>query len=469
MRQEPSKTSAVATMPALHEPGGSLHLAHIRRAGSAWALAGAGVLACMIGCGGPTSNPVVVNASGSPASLPTPPTPATTNTYIGTQSPGVWSLTLNDTAGTYSYQPVTFPNSPNTPATGSFTNSHGFLSLGQANGTSLGYILEAPGQMALLRPGDATAPLVVGVPQTSCYSIPYRLRFEYIGMQAANQSDQTASPIPVAASGSAIPTGAYGSFVVNTDTSGSAWTFQNLQGNAPYGPAGFSGACSSGTLSLSGEGLFNEYNFSDTLSLTSAAVTTMAMGPTGIFIIDQTDPTLIGGNDGSASVGVAEPSSPLTTSAVAAGQYLGFWSQAPTNGRPPTSIYAQYLPGFTSPVSFGQAASSGTTMTGGLFPNDDVTQTPNSDTTINLGAQSSSINGFYPSASVTTLDPNQDCEPGTFAGGVPGINAEGFSTCTFPAVAVAGNPEGKYVIFLYAFNYTYDYTGSAMELYLYQQ
>jgi len=470
MRQQPSKTSAAATMPVPQDPGISTHLAPATRACTGWALAGAWVLACMIGCGSSTSKPVIVNATGTPASLPTPPTPSATNTYIGTQSPGVWSFTLNDTAGSYSYQPLTFPNSPNTPVTGTFTSSNGFLSLGQANGASLGYILEVPGQMALLRPGDSTAPLVIGVPQTSCYAIPYRLRFEYIGVQAANLVGQSAAPVPIAQSGKdyGYPLGAYGSFVVNTNTSGSAWTFQNLQGDAPFGAAGFSGTCASGTLSLSGEGIFNQYNFSTDIAFTSATVTTMAMGPTGIFIIDQTDTTLQA-NQGAASAGVAEPTSALSNSAIAAGQYLGFWNQAPGDGKPPTSTSSQYVPGFNSPVSFGPTASSSTTLTGGVFPNDDVTQTPNSDTTISLGAESTSINGFYPSATVTTLDPNQDCVPGTFVGGVSATNAAGFATCTFPAYAVVGNPEGKYVIFLYAFNYAYDYTGSAMQLYLYQQ
>jgi hypothetical protein len=402
--------------------------------------------------------------------MPTPPAPAAANIYIGSQGPGVWSLSLDDSKDTFSYQPFTFPNSPNTPVTGNFQARNGFLSLGSANGASLGYVLEVPGRMALLRPGDSTASLVVSVPQTTCYSIPYRLRFEFVGMQAG-----AASPTPPT-NDTSTPYFAYGSFVVNTDTNGSSWQFQNLQGSAPYGPSVFTGACAatSGQAAtvLSGEGLINQFNYGEQNSLFNSLVnysTTFEMGPSGIFILDQSNPTAIasqGQVQGAASAGVAQPSAPLSTSAVAAGTYLGFLTEGAVSGNNP-------LPVLTSPASFGQTASSGSTMIGGAFPNDDVTQTPNSDMQINLGTQDSTINGFYGSAKITTLDPNQNCA--TYLGGgasvpvTPGIDAQGYITCTYPATAVVGTPDGKYAIFLNTYNFTANSLGAPMQIYLYQQ
>jgi hypothetical protein len=439
------------------------------RAGSLLCLGTAVLL--LAGCGGAGSNStsIIVNPSGV-ASMPTPPAPASSNAYIGSQGPGVWSLSLDDSKDTFSYQPVTFPNSPNTPVTGSFQAKNGFLSLGTANGASLGYVLEVPGRMALLRPGDSTASLVVSVPQTTCYTIPYRLRFEFVGMQAG-----AASPAPPT-NNTSTPYFAYGSFVVNTDTSGSSWQFQDLQGSAPYGPSVFTGACAAtsgqATTALSGEGLMNQFNYGDQNSLFNSLVnysTTFEMGPSGIFILDQSNPSAIasqGQAQGAASAGVAQPSAPLSTSAVAAGTYLGFLTEGAVSGNHP-------VPALTSPVSFGQTASSGSTMTGGAFPNDDVTQTPNSDMQINLGTQDSTINGFYASARITTLDPNQNCA--TYLGGgasvpvTPGINAQGYFTCTYPATAVVGTPDGKYAIFVNTYNFTANSLGAPMQIYLYQQ
>ncbi len=415
------------------------------------------------GCGGGTNATAIVGNPSGVASLPAPPPPASSNVYVGSQGPGVWSLSLDDSANTFSYQAITFPASPNVPVAGTFQAANGFLNLGSSNGSAHGYALEVPGRMALLRPGDTTAPLVVGVPQTSCYSIPYRLRFEFVGMQAGVSLDAVKSPL------------GYGAFVVSTTSNGTDWQFQDLQGNAPYGADMFTGLCAASNgqaaTTLSGEGVLNQYNYGGSIfaSLTNIT-TTFAMGPTGIFVIDQSNPSFspaMGQVGGSALAGVAQPATSLTTSAVAAGNYLGFLTEGATAGNTP-------LPGFTSPITFGQTTASGSTMFGGDFPNDDVTQPPNSDIVINLGKQDGTIYGFYPSATVTTLDPEQNCATYLGSGNAtvtvtPGINAQGYITCAYPAVAVVGNPEGKYAIFLNTYNFTANTLGAPMQIYLYQQ
>jgi hypothetical protein len=419
------------------------------------------------GCGS-SSQSVIVNPSETLASMPTPSTPTAANTYIGTDSLNVWSLNLDDTASSYSYTNTT---SSSTPVTGTFTKSNGFLNLGESSGTSLGYALEVQSRMALLRPGDATAGLVLSVPQTTCYPIPYRLLFDYIAMEAAPNG------------GTFLIDGSnsYASVVLNTDSTGAAWQFQNLQGTLVYGPNAFTGTCAvangQATVNIGeGQSLFNVANnggglLSVSLGNGTSSVTTklVAIGPSGVFLTQQ---NITGSSGGAGAAGVAEPTSALTTTSIAAGSYLGFLTQA--TGDLYGSTYRN--PGFTSPVSFGPTTPSGATIIGGVFPDDDVTETPNSDTTITLGKQSSTYNGLYPNATVTMLDPNQNCTTeidGGVTGLTVGVNADGYITCTYPAVAVVGNPEGKYVIFLDTFNYTANSVstqiGAPMQIYLFQQ
>jgi hypothetical protein len=424
----------------------------------------------LAGCGS-GNTPLVVNPSGTLASMPAPSTPTPANTYLGTDSLNVWSFQLNDSTNSYSYANTT---TSSTPVTGTFSNSNGFLNLGVSGTTSLGYALEVQSRMALLRPGDASAGLVLSVPQTTCYSIPYRLLFDYIAIEAAP-------------GGSTFETNSYASVVLNTDPTGADWQFQDLEGYLVYGPNSFSGACTQAngqaTVQIgTGQSVFNESNNSSSLSgglgngTSTASTNLLAIGPSGVFLAQQSITGLPASAAGVA--GVAEPTSALSTTSVAAGNYLGFLTQASEiqNGLPYT------YPGYTSPVSFGPTSTSGATMTGGVFPNDDVTQTPNSDTIINLGEQSSTNNGLYPNATVTMLDPNQNCTTLLDEGGgapsvTVGINADGYITCTYPAVAVVGNPEGKYVIFLDAMNWTANHVittgsqgiGAPMQIYLFQQ
>ena len=110
-------------------------------------------------------------------------------------------------------------------------------------------------------------------------------------------------------------------------------------------------------------------------------------------------------------------------------------------------------------------------MTGGIFPNDDVTQIPNADTIVNLGKQDAILNGLYTGASITVLDPQQNCANYTGSGekATSSINDQGYFTCTFAAVAIAGNPEGKYALFITSYNWAAQLGGAPMQIYLFQQ
>ena len=409
------------------------------------------------GCGGGKTAAVVPGPSAT-IGLPAPVAPGPVNTYSGAQSPGEWQLTLDDSKGAFSYQLVTFPASP---TGGSTQVTAAFLNLGPA-----GLALELPGRAAMLRPGDGTAAPVFAVPQAQCYEMTGKLRFEYIGMFAGSLPAEI---------GSAGPVLGYGSIVASTDTSGASWSFENLQGNIVSGPAAFPGTCSAanGQASIipTGPAILNDswapFAGSQTVTaLPKSGTSAFWIGPSGFFAADQSDPSQTSPS-GASVAGVAEPASPLITAKVAAAQYLGFLYEAPAfaysfNVGPATAE--------TAPVSFGQVASSGTVMTGGIFPSDDVTGTPNADIQIDLGKQDGTINGLYKAVSITVLDPAQNCANFTDYS-IPvttGVNANGYLTCTFPGVAVVGNPEGKYAIFITTYNWAARLSGVPMQIYLFQ-
>jgi hypothetical protein len=408
------------------------------------------------GCSSGTPPLIVPNPSAS-LGLPAPPAAGPVNTYFGVQSPGTWILTLDNTKNTFSYKPVTFPTSPNTPASGTIQSSHGFSVL-TSNGTSAGYALEVMGRFAILRPGGVNTPPVFAAPQTSCYQITGRSRFQY-------------AAVPAGAAGVVTnpPTFGYGSIVASTDSTGKSWQFENMQGNVVSGPASFTAMCGS-------DGSLTAINFTGQQSLLNslwtpspASVPTantgsvISIGPTGLFVADQSDPTMAQPT-GASVAGVIQPTSALSTNDIESKQYLGFVYQGATtiglNGVPPT-------PPITSPVSFG------TTLTGGDFPNDDVTQNPNSDIIITLGKQDTTYDGLYLNVSVTLSDPAQNCANFTgYPSGVApisGINAQGYNTCTFAGIAVAGNPEGRYAIFVNSYNWAARLGGAPMQIYLLQQ
>jgi hypothetical protein len=417
----------------------------------------------LAGCGGGSNTvPVVPNPS-LPTGLPTPAAAGPVNTYSGAQSPGAWTVTLDNTKNIYTYQSITYPASP---ISGSLQVTNGFTKL-----SSSGYALEIQGRAVILRPGDVTAPLVFAVPQTGCYQITGKLRFQYMGMQVA-----PSPPVPYTG-----PILGYGSIVASTDSTGKSWQFENLQGNIVSGPGTFTGTCSStnnqNAISFTGQTLLNNYWSRSGLPIiqetpTSNTQSNIWIGPSGFFVADQSDPTATAPT-GASMAGVAEPSSALSTTDMASKTYLGFiYEPAATINSPSTTLpVSPATSAVTSPVAFGQVASSGTTMTGGIFPNDDVTQAPASDTMINLGKEDATYNGLYTAVSITVPDPDQNCANYTNTGitATSGINAQGYITCTFPGIAIAGNPEGKYALFISTYNWASRLGGVPMQFYLFQQ
>jgi hypothetical protein len=147
---------------------------------------------------------------------------------------------------------------------------------------------------------------------------------------------------------------------------------------------------------------------------------------------------------GTGAVGLPKPSSALNTSAVIGAQYLGFiYGAGATSGSPSRSSHLASF-GFST-VPSGCASVAATTSTliyGGDFPQANGQDNPsastsgfgNCDFAIDLGTQDSANNGLYSQATVWV-----------------GANYTANSTAarySFPAVAIAGQLNGKYAIFL---------------------
>jgi hypothetical protein len=311
------------------------------------------------------------------------------------------------------------------------------------------------------------------------------MRFEYIAMfpgGAVNGGPDTTYTAPFLG---------YGSVVASTDSSGKSWQFEDLQGgvwpspasgsmpgNIVAGPVSFTGACSAtnnqAVITLSGTSVLDNFWTPGQLFTPLPATTksNIWIGPSGFFAADQSDPTQ-SVPTGASVAGMAQPSSSLSTLAVTAGQYLGLLYEASNN---PQSYGngAAASSSFTGPVGFGQIIPGGaTTLTGGIFPDGVTTGTPNTDIVIDLGKQDATLYGLYASASITVPDPAQNCANFSYfsLSGVvsSGLNAQGYITCTFPAVAIAGKLEGKYAIFVNSYNWAAQYGGVPMLLYLFQQ
>jgi hypothetical protein len=174
----------------------------------------------------------------------------------------------------------------------------------------------------------------------------------------------------------------------------------------------------------------------------------MSIGPTGLLVEDtgmdannqKADLTLGAGN---GAIGLPKPSSPVDVPALRAAQYLGF-----TYG---SGVYANlaFQPsGWSSHLtSFGFASQptgcstlvpgGGALLYGGDFSKDDPSTSPdgfgNCNLAIDLGIQDATTNGLFPNARL-------------WIGNNYAANTTG-ATFSVPMVAIAGQLDGKYVIF----------------------
>jgi hypothetical protein len=396
----------------------------------------------VMGCGGGNNNGNTADNPGKAGGSSS----AQYNTYVGTQTAdwpeggvvgyipplygGEWGLSFDDSSKFYSLQNV---GRGSAAVLGSFAGSS-FVSM-TTNGSTTpgngGYAVEISGQAAVVRPGNNTIAPVVAVETSNCLTVAKPTTYQFISLGTPDETDP-------------IPHVAYGS--LQAATSGVTWNFSNLEMYAFDGTDLKPTALPAGGCGLTAEG------FAVTISPSAATnnlLTVAQVSPSGYFIMDQgqgepvnfsftaTPPAATGPL---GLVGAQQPSSQLTTSAVVAGQYLGFQFDAVLN----TIGLAGTLPVAFGQTSAGQAAGTGTTMNGGAYPNDEITQNPAANITIDLGVQDSANNGLYKSVTVTVPDTYKACIQQPYGG----TDANGNPTCIFQGEAVVGNPNGKYAIFV---------------------
>ena len=256
-----------------------------------------------------------VNPLLDPPSLPGDPSTATSNTYTGTQSPGLWTLTLADQQKAFSYLPITNPPTPNNPAQGNFALEDGIENFGTTRaGVSSGMAVELAGRSAILRPGDNTTTPVAMVDSSGCFPVTGRVRFIYAGLAASSQDGITNGFQE-----------AYGTLVVSTSTDGKSWAIGDQR---QYALPSFS-APTPGTLTSSSAPL--EYSATCTtgksgISLSADTNAVFAKPPTfvfnsaGYFVEDFPAKQA---SDSFAFAGVEMASAALSAADIASGSYRG--------------------------------------------------------------------------------------------------------------------------------------------------
>lgn len=369
------------------------------------------------------------------------------------ETPPFWTFVLGQTESSFRYNGPTY-GSATSVVSGNYSVDNGYLAL-TSQGQPLaaqGFALTVPSEAALLRPGSSSIPPVITAGMTSCPVIENSETFLFVALPGAAWYGSS--------------TAAYGSVQASTDSTGTNWSFSNQtqsllagSGSPPSYPASFTATCGQG---------FNGYSVGVLGTTTWPTFSPeIAVSPNGFFTETATGAETSNANGGTnyaqqPFVGVVAPSSALSTTSLAAAQYLGLMYESfPANGG-----YSQTLT--TQIVSFGTVvAGSGSTLTGGVFPNDDPSQTPAANITVNFGSQSATQNGLYNGVTVTIPDTSSIAGTCANNGGTPGTGANGSLTCSFDAVAVAGNPKNNFAIFLIGQDPTR--SNAPFGLYLYQQ
>ena len=313
--------------------------------------------------------------------------------------------------------------------------------------------------------GQPVAPLVAA---TQCPTLKTAQTYQFLtipaGLIDSSSSGQQA--------GTWDPTTdtAYGS--VDISSNGSSVTFNNIhQYTLPS--VGGSGAPAQQP-SSSVTGACGQTVFGDTITVGQLTVTnprpgsgaatppqaSVGIGSTGLLVEhngsgDPTNATFPGTSPalkydntlgaGTGAAGLPKPSSALDTNALRGAQYLGFVYGAGTysgSSFAPPNGWSSHLASFgfsTVPSSCASVASATNTMIyGGDFANDDPTNSSNGfgncDLAIDLGTQDASNNGLFSNATV-------------WLGANYAANTTS-KTYSFSAVAIAGQLNGKYALFL---------------------
>ena len=398
-----------------------------------------------VSCGGSSE------VSTPPQGLPALTVPGPSNSYLGTEGPGNnWQASIDHTSNSFSAADLT--NSSAGTVLGSIVDQIGFLGLAQTNLSPpfqpYGFALEIPGRALLLRPGINTAPLAALVPR-SCLNINGSVTFQFVTLPDQNWE--------VGADA------AYGS--VQASASGNTWNFSNFM-QFTLGNSSQPGVTlNAGTCATNAVGGFVTIPPTPPSSVSPK----LSVGPSGFIVADQFLSRASGTFSGAA--GVIQSSTSLNVSSVVGGSYLGFIYEPNVTASPTTCsidcLAPTQMAAFSGSATTCQTVPSSSGMCGGAFFNDSLSniKQASTDTTIELGNEDSNNFGLYKFARVTIPDPSGSQGTCTYAG-VAGTDSQGNPTCTLPAIALVGNPENKFAIFLIAQDAV---NNTPMVIYLFQQ
>jgi hypothetical protein len=320
---------------------------------------------------------------------------------------------------------------------------------------ALANLLNINGSSLSVRAGPAAM-----VENATCPSFPTSVSFLYVTVPNANQTTDTAD---------------FGN--VGILSQGSAVTFNTkpyLIGLPPQASFTVTGGCSSTNF-----GQLTAYPLNSFATL--ANVELIGIGRFGLLTSSYlggasgSSPGAFGG--GSGVIGLAELNAPLDVSAIVNAKYDGFVF-SPLNKVPETYDITMLASAFGNHVSTSQACSTletslaanngkgaGTvpvlpsfnSLYGGEFLTNTSTGqandptgangSENCDVVIDFGPQDSNINGLFPNA---TMFVGSNYPP--FSASNPWICSDTGSTCavSFPAAAIVGSVQGRYVIFVAA-------------------
>ena len=346
-------------------------------------------LLLLAGCSGGGNSSGGGSGSGTAWPPATPPATSQVNTYIGTQSPGLYTVTIDHTKNTYSYQDL---STGAAVVSGTFTTAaNGFLVLSTAGGSPAGYALEQLSRVVVLNPNtqyqgnffSITNNAIFAIAAPSCQVIPAKTQFEYLGMASPYSSTDTA-----------------GTIYASTDSGGANWTFggelyyYGVGNSKSITPDPFTAACAAGS---AGSAVIQT-----DLTVPTSIPADFAVGPTGFFVEDNyNNGAKYGGyssTSGISFIGAVTPASPVDLSSLKGATFLGMGL---AGGPTPADVPQLGAPELVSFSAAPDSTGTSIVLTGGPFPSNDPTQAPGGGISLDLGAQDANNNGYFPLASAT--------------------------------------------------------------------
>jgi hypothetical protein len=384
------------------------------------------------------------------------------NLYFGTASlvgltgnfsGGVWNITFDPATSYFDYNDDDnlrhSTAAGGDPLNGSFTTSNDIVDLTFSTAAKkqaiadggkgvAGYAVTLPGEGLLIRTGSSSIDVVGNSPSTLiaaassavCPAFTSAETFNFVAQGTTNYQDTVVHV-------------AYGSVKITPNASDS-WSFSNfsmydLSGNS-LSPTPIQDA----TCASTEEGYVLASPTTEVAVGSGSSIDyfplqiTTGVSPSGLLVVDPGNDlysTYLTYFDQTATgpvglMGVVQSSAALNVSDMVGKTYAGFESD-------PLSQMG------TIAVVFSTNAGTGTAIKGGGFPSDDITQQARTDTTLDLGAQSTQTPGLFTSVTLTQPDTYSLCAGTSSAS----QDSHGEPTCIFYGVAVAGQVDGKYVIF----------------------